>query len=93
MTEQCDEDGRALRENGKKFWDEKYAGHRENLFHAVEEFFYAYNEDPLNKKLGVDVKNLVKSLALDGDGGFSFSLSLSYLFFTVGRLTFLASYL
>lgn len=71
MTDQCDEDGRALKESGKKFWDHKYAGHRENLFHSIEEFFYAYNEDPLNKKLGVDVKNLVKSLALDGDGEFS----------------------
>jgi len=68
MTDQSDEDGRALLDSGKRFWDDKYAGHREDLFHAVEEFFYAYNEDPLNKKLGVDVKNLVKALALDGDG-------------------------
>lgn len=72
MTDECDRDGRQLKESGKKFWDHKYAGHRENLFHAVEEFFYAYNEDPLNKQLGVDVKNLVKNLALDGDGNLKY---------------------
>jgi len=72
MEDQCNEDGKQLRESGRKFWDERYRAHREELFHSIEEFFLAYNEDPLNKQLGVDVKQLVKDLALDGDGNLKY---------------------
>lgn len=72
MQDQCNEDGKQLRESGRKFWDHKYRAHREELFHSIEEFFLAYNEDPLNKQLGVDVKQLVKDLALDGDGNLKY---------------------
>lgn len=72
MTDEASQDGQKLQDSGKRFWDEKYRGHREDLFDAVEEFFHAYNEDPLNKKLGVHVKQLVKDLALDGDGNLKY---------------------
>ena len=72
MQDQCNEDGKHLRDSGRQFWDQRYRSHREELFHSIEEFFLAYNEDPLNKQLGVDVKQLVKDLALDGDGNLKY---------------------
>lgn len=76
MQDQCDEDGRRLRESGKQFWDEKYRGHREDLFESIEDFAHAYNEDPLNKKLGVDIKNLIKSLLYNKEGGLTYKSHL-----------------
>lgn len=72
MTDECNDDGKRLTDSGRKFWDHKYKGHREDLFNSIEEFFLAYNEDPLNKKLGVDIKQLIKDLALDGDGNLKY---------------------
>lgn len=76
MEDQATEDGRKLRESGRRFWDQKYRGHREDLFESIEDFFHAYNEDPLNKQLGVEIKNLVKSLVLDKNGSLTYKSHL-----------------
>ena len=68
MTDAATDDGNRLTDSGKRFWDHKYRGHREDLFNAIEEFAYAYNEDPLNRQLGVDIKNLIKDLGTDDQG-------------------------
>lgn len=31
MTDECNDDGRRLKESGRRFWDQKYRGHREDL--------------------------------------------------------------
>lgn len=68
LQDQSTEDGKQIREKGRKFWDHKYKGHRQDLLDSIEEFAYAYNDDPLNKQLGVDIKQLLKDLVYDGDG-------------------------
>ena len=68
MTDAATDDGNRLVDSGRRFWDHKYKGHREDLFNSIEEFAYAYNEDPLNRQLGVDIKNLIKDLATDNEG-------------------------
>lgn len=50
-------------------------------FNSIEEFFLAYNEDPLNKKLGIDIKQLIKDLALDGDGNLKYKPYVAVPFF------------
>jgi len=68
MQDECDREGRRLRENGKGFFNERYRGHREAFTNSVQDFFQAYADDPLNVQLGEDFKRLFKGLALDGDG-------------------------
>ncbi|KAM0790055.1 hypothetical protein ACM66B_005383 [Microbotryomycetes sp. NB124-2] len=71
MKEQCDRDGRQLMDEGKKFWDVKngkYAGHKDDFFNTVQTFFTAYADDPLNVKLGNNVKKLTTDLLYDSDG-------------------------
>jgi len=68
MRDQCDIDGREIRESGRKFWSAKYASHRQNLFEEVEKFFTAYADDPLNVRFGKNWKKLVRDLFLDSDG-------------------------
>jgi hypothetical protein len=70
MKEQCDADGRQIRDSGKKFWSERYASHRENLFSEIEKFFTSYADDPLNVQFGQNWKKLTKDLFLNSDGNF-----------------------
>lgn len=41
MTDECDEQGRVLRQNGKGFFSERYRPHREAWTNAVENWFKA----------------------------------------------------
>lgn len=72
----ADADGRALLDQGKRFWDPKegkYAGHKDAVFDTVGTFFSAYAEDELNVQLGEDVKKLTKDLLMDSEGNVSSS--------------------
>lgn len=67
----ADADGRALLDQGKRFWDPKegkYAGHKDAVFDTVQTFFTAYAGDELNVQLGEDVKKLTKDLLMDSEG-------------------------
>lgn len=66
--ENCDSEARRLKENGKGFFSERYRPHREAWINAVQNWFTAYADDPLNVQLGEDVKRLTKNLVLDSDG-------------------------
>ena len=72
MKDECNSEGRKLRENGKGFFSEKYRPHREEFINQFERFFKEYANDPLNVQLGEDVKRLTKDLALDGEGNLKF---------------------
>jgi len=72
LSDQSTQDGKDLNNKGKRFFDERYRSHREDLFNSIEEFAYAYNEDPLNKKLGEDVKKTIKMLLYNSDGGITY---------------------
>lgn len=71
MKEQADTEGREIRRKGDKFFNlnqGKYAPLKERFFQAVETFFRAYADDPINVKLGEDVKKLTKDLLFNEDG-------------------------
>lgn len=68
MKESCDQAGREINESGKKFWNDKYAKHRQVLFDEIENFFTSYAEDPLNIRFGQDWKKLTKDLFLNSEG-------------------------
>jgi hypothetical protein len=43
----CNDQGRELRESGRRFYDDKYKSHFDNLFNNVSSWFSAMGEDPV----------------------------------------------
>ena len=41
MKDECDREGRALRDDGQSFFSDKYRGHREELFNSIKDFTLA----------------------------------------------------
>ncbi|KAI0360398.1 hypothetical protein OH77DRAFT_678973 [Trametes cingulata] len=76
LEPQCNNEANALRENGRRFYDEKYKGHFDNLFNAAMEWFRALGEDPLNKRFGEDWARLTKDLLFDSEGSLKFKPEL-----------------
>ncbi|KAI0654930.1 hypothetical protein C8Q70DRAFT_924907 [Cubamyces menziesii] len=76
LEPQCNNEASALRENGRRFYDEKYKGHFDNLFSAASEWFRALGEDPLNKRFGEDWARLTKDLLFDSEGSLKFKPEL-----------------
>jgi hypothetical protein len=72
LEDDADKEGRALLDSGEKFFTEKYKGHQERFFDEVQLWFTAFAEDPLNQRLGDDVKKLTKDLLFNEDGNLSF---------------------
>ncbi len=50
LDDQANERARALRENGRQFYDDKYQSHFDNLTGSVQAWFGAIADDPLNKQ-------------------------------------------
>lgn len=65
-----------MRESGRKFWDEKYRGHIDNLFNAIGNWFSSMGEDPLNKRFGKDWARLTRDLLFDSEGSLKFKPEL-----------------
>ncbi|EFP80265.1 uncharacterized protein PGTG_06221 [Puccinia graminis f. sp. tritici CRL 75-36-700-3] len=76
MKESCDQAGREINESGKKFWNHKYANHRQTLFDEIEKFFTSYAEDPLNIRFGQNWKKLTKDLFLNSEGNLKLKTQL-----------------
>lgn len=53
MQDECDREGRRLRENSKGFFNERYKGHREQFINEVQRFFQSYADDRLVSLVGV----------------------------------------
>ena len=64
LQPRCNQRGDEIREEGRMFFDEKYKGHKDNLFDAIQSFFTAMAEDPLNKRFGEDWKRLTRYVCL-----------------------------
>jgi hypothetical protein len=60
LQPQCNSRGDEIREEGHRFFDQKYKGHKDNLFDSIQTFFTAMGEDPLNKRFGEDWKRLTR---------------------------------
>jgi hypothetical protein len=61
-----------LRESGRKFYDDKYKSHFDNVFSSVGNWFKAMGEDPLNKRFGEDWARLTRDLLFDSEGSLKF---------------------
>ena len=76
LEPQCNNEAAALRENGRKFYDDKYKAHFDNLFSTTGDWFRAMGEDPLNKRFGEDWARLTKDLLFDSEGSLKFKPEL-----------------
>ena len=72
----CNNQANALREDGRRFYDDKYRGHFDNLINCTKDWFKAMGDDPLNKRFGDDIARLTRDLLFDGDGNLKFKPEL-----------------
>lgn len=79
MKDEANTQARQLTESGKKFFvaadgrsQGKYVPHKDNLFREITHFAKAMGNDPLNKKLGDNIQQIIKDLFLNADGGLTF---------------------
>lgn len=72
LEDECDKEGQRLVDSGKTFFTDKYKGHQERFFEEVQHWFVAFTDDPLNQRLGDDVKRLTKNLLFNDEGNLSF---------------------
>ncbi|KAI0028014.1 hypothetical protein K488DRAFT_90191 [Vararia minispora EC-137] len=76
LEPQCNNEGREVREDGRKFYDDRYREHFDRLFGTVGEWFKAMGDDPLNKRLGDDLARLTRDLLFDSNGDLQFKSDL-----------------
>ncbi|ORX38560.1 hypothetical protein BD324DRAFT_578011 [Kockovaella imperatae] len=76
LDDECNREASQLQESGKEFFTEKYKGHQEKLFNEIQAWFTALAEDPLNQRLGDDVKRLTKDLLFNSEGNLTFKPKL-----------------
>jgi hypothetical protein len=76
LEPQCNNEGNALRESGRKFYDDKYSAHFDRLFTSIGEWFKAMGDDPLNKRFGDDWARLTRDLLFDAEGSLKFKPEL-----------------
>ncbi len=50
LEPQCNNEANELRENGRRFYDDKYRSHFDNLINSAGDWFRGLGEDPLNKR-------------------------------------------
>ena len=76
LERDCNDKANTLREDGRKFYDDKYKGHFDNLISRTGDWFRAMGDDPLNKRFGEDLARLTKDLLFDGEGSLKFKSEL-----------------
>ncbi|KAH9943958.1 hypothetical protein B0H21DRAFT_779540 [Amylocystis lapponica] len=76
LEPQCNDEANNLRESGRRFYDDKYKGHFDNLFTSTGDWFRAFGDDPLNKRFGEDWARLTKDLLFDSEGSLKFKPEL-----------------
>ncbi|KAG2365723.1 hypothetical protein BDR07DRAFT_1480974 [Suillus spraguei] len=76
LEDDCNREGNEILESGRRFWDQKYKEHFNNLFDAIGQWFAAMGEDPLNKRFGEDWTRLMRDLLFDSEGSLKFKVDL-----------------
>ncbi|EMD31027.1 hypothetical protein CERSUDRAFT_120157, partial [Gelatoporia subvermispora B] len=76
LEPKCNDEANQLRESGRRFYDDKYKGHFDNLFSSMGDWFRAMGDDPLNKRFGQDWARLTKDLLFDNEGSLKFKPEL-----------------
>lgn len=72
LEEEADKEARQLQKSGESFFQDKYRGHWEAFADQVQLFFTAMHHDPLNRRLGDDVKRFTKDLLFNSEGNLTF---------------------
>ncbi|OWT39064.1 hypothetical protein C362_03228 [Cryptococcus neoformans Bt1] len=76
LDEDSDREARQLRESGRRFFQDKYKAHQELLFDELQVWLTAFGEDPLNVRLGDDIKRFCKDLLFNHEGNLTFKPKL-----------------
>ncbi|ORY35471.1 hypothetical protein BCR39DRAFT_460742 [Naematelia encephala] len=76
LEDEATREGQELRDSGKGYFQDKYRGHWENFADQVQLWTTAMADDPLNKRLGDDVKRLTKDLLFNEEGNLTFKPKL-----------------
>jgi len=76
LEPQCNNEGRSLRDSGRRFYDEKYRAHFDHLFNTIGNWFKAMGDDPLNSRFGDDWARLTRDLLFDSEGSLKFKPDL-----------------
>ncbi|WVR07478.1 hypothetical protein IAU60_004520 [Kwoniella sp. DSM 27419] len=76
LEDDSDREARQLQEDGKSFFTDKYKGHQQTLFDEIQVWFTSFNDDPLNRRFGDDLKRLFKDLLFNSEGNLSFKPKL-----------------
>ena len=72
LDEESNHEANELRDSGKSFFSDKYRGHQQRLFDEIQLWFTAMGDDPLNVRLGDDIKRLTKDLLFNSEGNLTF---------------------
>ncbi|KIY52213.1 hypothetical protein FISHEDRAFT_35804 [Fistulina hepatica ATCC 64428] len=72
----CNTEANRLRKEGRRFYDDKYKTHFDDLFNSFANFFKAMGDDPLNVRFGQDWARLTKNLLFNSDGQLQFKTEL-----------------
>jgi hypothetical protein len=72
MSPAFNNEGQRLQDTGHQFFDERYRGHKDNLFDQIQVWFTAWGEDPLNRRFADDWKRLTKDLLFAEDGSLAY---------------------
>ncbi|EPQ50351.1 hypothetical protein GLOTRDRAFT_141540 [Gloeophyllum trabeum ATCC 11539] len=73
---QCNREGNEVKDSGRRFYDDKYKGHFDNLFNTISGWFRAMGDDPLNKRFGNDWARLTRDLLFDSEGSLKYKPEL-----------------
>lgn len=76
LDEECARHARDLRESGRRFYDDKYKMHFDDLFRSLEDWAKGVSEDSLNQRFADDWARLTKDLLFDKEGSLKFKSQL-----------------
>jgi len=76
LDDESTHEANELQDSGKYFFTDKYKGHQERLFDEIQLWFQAMGDDPLNIRLGDDVKRFTKDLLFNSEGNLTFKPAL-----------------
>lgn len=76
LDDRCNEEGKRVRDAGRRFYDEKYSDHFDRVFNEIGSWFGEMGNDPLNVRFGEDWGRLAKDLLFDSEGSLAFKPEL-----------------
>jgi len=72
LQDECDTQGRQIRDTGHQFYDVRYKDHFDGVFNAIGDFTSAISNDELNARFAQDWARLMKNLLCDDEGDLKF---------------------